>query len=77
MLLEKAARDYINHPRGLSFPSGKLRISSIYVWFKEDFGGSEEGIILHLEKYLTPEKLEELVAARKKMSHHYDWDLNE
>ena len=77
MLLEKAARDYINHPRGLSFPSGKLRISSIYVWFKEDFGGSEEGIILHLEKYLTPEKLEELAAAQKKMSHHYDWDLNE
>ncbi|MBW2506673.1 MAG: DUF547 domain-containing protein [Deltaproteobacteria bacterium] len=77
MLLEKAARDYINHPRGLSFPSGKPRISSIYVWFKEDFGGSEEGIILHLEKYLTPEKLEELAAAKKKMSHHYDWDLNE
>ena len=77
MLLEKAARDYINHPRGLSFPSGKLRISSIYVWFKEDFGGSEEGIILHLEKYLTPEKLEELAAAQKKLSHHYDWDLNE
>lgn len=77
MLLEKAARDYINHPRGLSFPSGKLRISSIYVWFKEDFGGSEEGIILHLEKYLTPKKLEELAAAQKKISHHYDWDLNE
>jgi hypothetical protein len=77
MLLEKAARDYINHPRGLSFPSGKLRISSIYVWFKEDFGGSEEGIILHLEKYLTPEKLKELAAVQKKMSHHYDWDLNE
>ena len=77
MLLEKTARDYINHPRGLSFPSGKLRISSIYVWFKEDFGGSEEGIILHLEKYLTPKKLEELAAAQKKISHHYDWDLNE
>jgi len=77
MLLEKAARDYINHPRGLSFSSGKPRISSIYVWFKEDFGGSEEGIILHLKKYLTPEKLEELVSAQKKMSHHYDWDLNE
>jgi len=77
MLLEKAARDYINHPRGVSFPRGKLMVSSIYIWFKEDFGGSEEGIILHLKKYLNQDKLEELAAAQKKMSHHYDWDLNE
>jgi len=78
ILLEKAAREFVNHPRGVSFPRGRLRVSSIYFWFNEDFGGSEEGIIIHLKKYLSPEKLEQLArAAKMKMSHHYNWNLNE
>jgi hypothetical protein len=50
MLLEKAARDFINHPRGVSFINNRLEVSSIYFWFQEDFGASENGIIRHLKK---------------------------
>jgi hypothetical protein len=77
MLLEKAARDFINHPRGVSFPGNRLKVSSIYIWFKEDFGNSEKGILQHLQKYLSSEKIKKLAASQKKISHDYNWDLNE
>jgi hypothetical protein len=77
LLLEKAARDFVNHSRGVSFPRSRIQVSSIYIWFREDFGGSEEGIIQHLKKYLSPEKSEELAIAQKNIGHHYNWDLNE
>ncbi len=75
--LEKSAREYINHPRGVSVARNRLKVSSIYFWFQEDFGDSEKGIIQHLKKYLTPEKTKELRMLQKKMSHQYDWMLNE
>jgi hypothetical protein len=77
MLLEKAASDFINHPRGVSFRRNRLRVSSIYFWFQADFGDSEKGIIEHLKKYLNPEKSRKLKTLQKKMSHTYDWNLNE
>ena len=76
-LLEKAARDFINHPRGVSFVRNRLQVSSIYFWFRKDFGDSEQGTIQHLDKYLTPKNQEKLKAAQKKLSHQYDWNLNE
>jgi len=77
LLLEKAAGDFINHPRGVSFARNRVQVSSIYFWFQEDFGDSEKGIIQHLKKYLSPENLKKLNSIPKKMSHKYDWNLNE
>ena len=77
ILLEKAARDFINHPRGVSFINSGLQVSSIYFWFQEDFGASENGVIQHLRKYLSPENLKKLDAVQKKIRHQYDWSLNE
>jgi hypothetical protein len=76
MLLEKAAREFINHPRGVTF-NNRMQVSSIYFWFREDFGGSENGIIEHLQKYLSPENLAKLETVKKPLSHGYNWDLNE
>ena len=77
MLLDKAARDFINHPRGVSFINNKLEVSSIYFWFQEDFGASENGIIQHLRKYLAPENLKKLDLVKKKIRQQYVWSLNE
>jgi hypothetical protein len=77
MLLERAAREFINHPRGVSFARNGLQVSSIYFWFRKDFGDSENGIISHLELYLSPENLQKLKAVQPEMSHQYDWNLNE
>jgi hypothetical protein len=77
-MLEKGARDYINHPRGVSFAGNRLIVSSIYFWFKADFGNSKKGIIQHLRKYLSPENLKMLSTMQNfKITHQYDWNLNE
>lgn len=77
LLLDKAAREFVNHPRGASFERNRLQVSSIYFWFQEDFDGSEKGIIKHLKKYLSAENLKRLNSVQKRMVHRYDWNLNE
>jgi hypothetical protein len=77
-MLDKAAQDFINHPRGVSFAGNRLTVSSIYFWFQSDFGDSEKGIIQHLNKYLSPENLNKLRTLRNlDIKHQYDWTLNE
>ena len=76
-LLQKAAQEFINHPRGVSFNGSRVEVSSIYFWFMEDFGGSEDGVREHLQKYLAPENRSRLDAAKKGLRHQYDWTLNE
>lgn len=76
-LLEKAAREYINHPRGMTVQGEKARLSSIYDWFQEDFGGSEDGVRLHLLKYAGPVRAQYLKSGNVDFFYAYDWNLNE
>ncbi|MFC1845193.1 DUF547 domain-containing protein [Thermodesulfobacteriota bacterium] len=77
-MLDKAAQNFINHPRGVSFAGNRLTVSSIYFWFQSDFGDSEKGIIQHLNKYLSPENLNKLrILRNSSIKHQYDWTLNE
>ncbi|MEM7428169.1 MAG: DUF547 domain-containing protein [Pseudomonadota bacterium] len=76
-LLDKAARAYVNHPRGLSVRNGKVTVSKIYQWFAYDFGNSEKGVIRHLAKYATPERAAALKKAGKISETVYDWSINE
>jgi hypothetical protein len=76
--LDKAARDFINHPRGVQVRSrGGLQVSQIYKWFREDFGGSEQGVIDHLLKYANPVLAEDIKANADIKKHEYDWSLND
>ncbi|MBM4261597.1 MAG: DUF547 domain-containing protein [Deltaproteobacteria bacterium] len=74
-LLDKGAREYINHPRGVSLTGGKLKVSSIYVWFQEDFG-STEGLMQHWGKYATGALADGLKSYNGGLEHDYDWNLN-
>jgi len=76
-LLEKGAREYVNHPRGVRFAGGRLYLSSIYDWFQPDFGGSEERVVRHLRKYAEPGLAEKLKGFKGKISYEYDWRINE
>jgi hypothetical protein len=76
-LLEKGAREYVNHPRGVRFAGDGLYLSSIYDWFQADFGGSEEGVLRHLQKYAEPALAEKLKGFKGKISYEYDWRINE
>ena len=75
-LLEKGAREYVNHPRGVVINNGKLHVSSIYVWFQEDFGGSAEGLMGHWSKYANKVLADALKNYSGGLEHDYDWRLN-
>jgi Protein of unknown function, DUF547 len=76
-LLEKGAREYVNHPRGVIIKNGKLYVSSIYVWFQEDFGGSAEGLMEHWAKYADQKLAGALQSYSGGLEHDYDWRLND
>ncbi len=50
----KGRREFINHPRGVDIQKGKLQVSSIYVWFQEDFGRDAEDLMEHWQQYANP-----------------------
>ena len=75
--LDSAAREYVNHPRGVSVEDGRLRASQIYEWYQEDFGGSLEALVEHLLQYARPELAAILEGFAGEVSYAYDWDLNE
>lgn len=75
--LENGARAYVNHVRGAWIDAGRLRVSSIYVWFMSDFGGNDAGVIAHLKKYAEPLLRKELGEIDRISSDTYDWALND
>jgi hypothetical protein len=77
ILLDKAAGDYINHPRGAVVAGRKLTVSSIYIWYAADFGGTEGGVIEHLKHYARPELAAALAGVDHISGDHYDWALND
>jgi hypothetical protein len=76
-LLDKAAREYVNHPRGATVSGGALKVSSIYTWYEADFGGTEAGVIEHLKRYARPGLASALAAIDHISGDSYDWALND
>ncbi|MEP3889978.1 MAG: DUF547 domain-containing protein [Hellea sp.] len=72
----KAAKAYINSPRGAVVKGDKLTVSSIYDWFEEDFGGSKEGVLKHLQEHATGDLAVAIAAGEKITNYDYDWSLN-
>jgi hypothetical protein len=75
-LLETAARDFVNHPRGVALIGGELTVSRIYDWFKVDFGGNDKAVLAHLRRYADPLRQRMLVGRREIGGYRYDWRLN-
>jgi len=75
-LLEQGAREFINHPRGVSIQKDRLQVSSIYVWFQGDFGRDAEDLMEHWQEYASPALAEALEKYSGGLNHDYDWRLN-
>jgi hypothetical protein len=75
--LDAAARDFINDPRGVNASEDALRVSSIYSWFQEDFGGDDAGVIVHLKKFAAQGLAQRLDRAKQIDGDDYDWKLND
>ena len=74
--LAQGAVEFVNHPRGARIEGGRLRVSSIYEWFKADFGGTDAGVIAHLREHATPERARALEGIARVSGHDYDWAIN-
>ena len=76
-LLDTLAAEYINHPRGVDFEKGRLKVSSIYHWYAEDFNTRQSNLISHLSRYAKPELKKKLDAlSSDSFTHDYNWNLN-
>ncbi len=77
-LLDASARAYINHPRGVDFVDDDfLVISSIYNWYVEDFGNSQENVLAHLIQYAEAGLATRLKDFAGSVDYEYDWSLNQ
>lgn len=76
-MLDKAAAEFINSPRGVRVKNGRLIVSSLYVWFEEDFGGSDASVIAHLRRYAGPQLSAALSNITRIADYDYDWALND
>ena len=76
-LLDKAAREYVNHRRGARIKDGRLTVSKICGWFDDDFGGDEEGVLRHLRHHAAPELVGALTGIHSIDDYEYDWGLND
>lgn len=69
-VLNEAAIQYINNPRGIRIDDKKIIVSEIYKWYEDDFPPS---LIDYLKSYANP-KLKSLLT--KIDDYSYDWSLN-
>jgi len=76
VMLDAAARAYVNHPRGVQVTDGEVVVSKIYGWYREDFGAGEADVLDHIRAYADPPLLEALDGRDDIDSYAYDWSLN-
>ena len=77
-LLNEGAKAYVNNLRGVEILDEAFGVtSSLYFWYVEDFGNSDEGILTHLRKYAEGDLAEQLKEFDGSLDHEYDWRLNE
>ncbi|MFH2138013.1 MAG: DUF547 domain-containing protein [Candidatus Omnitrophota bacterium] len=73
--LNDAGRKFLNDKtkNRLDKENNILYLSSIFKWFKEDFGNVKNFI----EKYMSKNDIEFIEKNRPKIRYQYDWSLNE
>ncbi len=74
--LDAAARRFINNARGVRIEEGALIVSSIFAWFRVDYGGSEAAVLEHLRAYADADLKAALAGRTKIDGYEYDWGLN-
>jgi Protein of unknown function, DUF547 len=74
-MLADAAVAFINSPRGFLVEGDQITASSIYDWFRADFGGTDAAVFMHARKYANPTVAAKLERIGKIGTHTYDWTL--
>jgi Protein of unknown function, DUF547 len=74
-MLDRGARLYVNHPRAVRVERAGLAVSSIYRWYKDDFGGDWQGVLAHLRRHANPATAQMLAPFATISADAYDWQL--
>lgn len=75
-LLTQAAKDYLAHPRGLHLEGSTLHLSSIFDWYKEDFGNTQSERLRTLSRHLPEPLASQVENHTGTIEYRYDWQLN-
>jgi Protein of unknown function, DUF547 len=75
--LSKAAIAYVNDPRNVTVTGHELGLSSLYRWYRKDFGGSDSAVIHHLMAYAEPRLAMSLQQFDQIGADGFDWRLND
>ena len=75
--LEAGAREFLRHQRGLALQNNELTLSSIFDWYKDDFGHNRQQRLLLLSSYLPQGQRAQVTEFTGKIRYQYDWKLNE
>lgn len=76
MLMDKAARAFVGSPHGAAFRGSVLVLSSIFDWYKADFGKDDREKLGFLARYSSPEQAARLRGFTGKIEYRYDWSIN-
>ena len=75
--LSKAAMAYVNNSRCVTMEDDKLELSSLYRWYRKDFGGTDSAVIHHLMAFADPPLAMSLQQFDVIASDGFDWRLND
>ncbi len=75
-MLEQQMHDYLAHARGLRLAARKLIASSIFDWYRVDFGNKEPAVRAWLAKQ-QGSLAEALLDPDVELDYDYDWALNQ
>ena len=75
--LNSAAYEFINSGRAVQSSLCGLRLSKIYKWYKDDFGGDDESVISHVRQYSNNQTANTLCNRTSISGYFYDWSLND
>jgi len=74
-LLERSAREFINHPRGVNLKNKQLQASQIFQWFGHDFG-SDKKMIKFFAHYAEDLKALYLLSFSGEIAYSFDSRVN-
>lgn len=75
--LSAAAMAYVNDQRCIQIEGSELVVSSLFRWYREDFGGSDEAVIHHLMGFAAPRLAMKLQRFDQIAGDVFDWRLND
>ena len=75
-LLRQYAREFINHPRGLVVNKHELRVSKIFVWYREDFAQDERQLLRLFAHYADDNKALYILGFNGDITYAFDKRIN-